>query len=94
MVEYPQWVANIVPVPKKDGKDAGAMYQRVIFNLFHDMMHKEVKVYMDDMIVKSRTLDLHVNDLQKLFKRLRKYKLRLNLAKCTFGVKTRSYSNS
>ncbi|RDX70659.1 Tf2-6, partial [Mucuna pruriens] len=45
--------------------------------LFHDMMHKEVEVYMDDMIMKSRTPDQHVEDLRKL----------LNLAKCTFGVK-------
>ncbi|RDX88542.1 putative protein K02A2.6, partial [Mucuna pruriens] len=56
--------------------------------LFHDMMHKEVEVYVDDMIAKSRTSDQHLNDLQKLFERLQKYKLRLNSAKCTFGVKT------
>ncbi|RDX70003.1 Gypsy retrotransposon integrase-like protein 1, partial [Mucuna pruriens] len=57
--------------------------------LFHDMMHKEVKVYVDNMIAKSRTPDQHVNDLRKLFERLQKYKLRLNPAKCTFGVKTK-----
>ncbi|RDX88537.1 putative protein K02A2.6, partial [Mucuna pruriens] len=56
--------------------------------LFHDMMHKEVEVYVDDMIAKSRTSDQHLNDLQKLFERLQKYKLRLNSAKYTFGVKT------
>ncbi|RDY10539.1 Retrovirus-related Pol polyprotein from transposon 17.6, partial [Mucuna pruriens] len=60
---------------------------RAMVTVFHDMMHKEVEVYMDDMITKSRTLDQHVNDLQKLFERLQKYKLRLNPAKCTYGVK-------
>jgi len=33
-------------------KNAGATYQRAMVALFHDMMHKEIKVYMDDMIAK------------------------------------------
>ncbi|XP_017420393.2 uncharacterized protein LOC108330418 [Vigna angularis] len=165
VARYPQWVANIVPVPKKDGKvrmcidyhdlnhaspkdnfplphidtlvdntakfslfsfmdgfsgynqikmapedmekttfitlwgtfcykvmsfglkNAGATYQRAMVALFHDMMHKEIEVYVDDMIVKSESEEEHVLNLRKLFERLRKYKLRLNPAKCTFGVK-------
>nr|XP_027190985.1 protein NYNRIN-like [Cicer arietinum] len=166
VAKYPQWVANIVPVPKKDGKvrmcvdyrdlnkaspkddfplphidvlvdstaqyslfsfmdgfsgynqikmapedmekttfitqwgtfcykvmpfglkNAGATYQRAMVTLFHDMMHKEIEVYVDDMIAKSRTEEDHVVNLQKLFERLRKFKLRLNPAKCTFGVRS------
>ncbi|RDY11352.1 Retrovirus-related Pol polyprotein from transposon 17.6, partial [Mucuna pruriens] len=57
-------------------KNAKVTYQRAMVALFHDMMHKEVEVYVDDMIAKSRTLDQHMEDLKKLFKRLRKYKLR------------------
>lgn len=34
-------------------KNAGATYQRAMTTLFHDMIHKEMKVYVDDMIVKS-----------------------------------------
>ena len=56
--------------------------------LFHDMMHKEIEVYVDDMIAKSKTEEEHLVNLRKLFKWLRKYRLRLNLAKCTFGVKS------
>ncbi|XP_052734034.1 uncharacterized protein LOC108321519 [Vigna angularis] len=166
VAKYPQWVANIVPVPKKDGKvrmcvdyrdlnraspkdnfplphidtlvdntakyslfsfmdgfsgynqikmapedmekttfitlwgtfcykvmsfglkNAGATYQRAMVTLFHDMMHKEIEVYVDDMIAKSESEEEHVLNLKKLFERLRKYKLRLNPAKCTFGVKS------
>ncbi|RDY14326.1 Retrovirus-related Pol polyprotein from transposon 17.6, partial [Mucuna pruriens] len=44
---------------------------------------------MDDMITKSKTLGQHIDDLGKLFERLRKYRLKLNPAKCTFGVGTR-----
>ncbi|GAU40233.1 hypothetical protein TSUD_219430 [Trifolium subterraneum] len=164
--EYPQWLANIVPVPKKDGKvrmcvdyrdlnkaspkddfplphidvlvdntakskvfsfmdgfsrynqikmavedrektafitpwgtfcykvmpfgltNAGATYQRGMTTLFHDMMHKEIEVYVDDMIVKSGTEEDHVEYLLKMFQRLRKYRLRLNPNKCTFGVRS------
>ena len=57
--------------------------------LFHDMMHKEIEVYVDDMIVKSRTEEEHVEYLLKLFQHLRKYKLRLNPNKCTYGVRSR-----
>jgi hypothetical protein len=71
-----------------DLKNAGATYQRANVTLFHDMMHKEIKVYVDDIIAKSRRGEDHVNILRKLFKRLRKYELKLNPAKCSFGVKS------
>ena len=69
-------------------KNAGATYRRAMVALFHDMIHKEIEVYMDDMISKSRTKEEHLVNLRKLFERLRKYQLRLNPAKCTFGVKS------
>ena len=56
--------------------------------LFHDMMHREIEVYVDDMIAKSKTKEGHLVNIQKLFERLRKYQLRLNPAKCTFRVKS------
>jgi len=56
--------------------------------LFQDMMHREIEVYVDDMIAKSKTEEEHLVNLRKLFERLRKYRLRLNPAKCTFGVKS------
>ncbi|XP_040944206.1 uncharacterized protein [Gossypium hirsutum] len=65
-----------------------ATYQRAMVTLFHDMMHKELEVYVDDMIAKSKTEEEHVQVLKKLFMRLRKFQLKLNLAKCTFGVRS------
>jgi hypothetical protein len=69
-------------------KNVGATYQRAMVTLFHDMMHKEIEVYMDDMTAKSEEEESHVQILKELFERLRKYKLRLNHAKCSFGVKS------
>ncbi|KAA3479499.1 RNA-directed DNA polymerase (Reverse transcriptase), Ribonuclease H-like protein [Gossypium australe] len=54
--------------------------------LFHDMMHKEIEVYVDYMIAKYQTEKEHVKVLGRLFLRLRKFQLKLNPAKCTFGV--------
>jgi hypothetical protein len=67
-------------------KNVGAIYQRMATALLHDMMHKEVEVYLEDMIIKSVTRGEHIINLRKFFERIKKYKLRLNLNKCTFRV--------
>jgi ribonuclease HI len=67
-------------------KNVGATYQRAMVTFFHDMIHHEIEVYVDDMIAKSRTAPDHLTDLRKLFQRLKKYQLRLNPNKCAFGV--------
>ena len=167
VVNYPEWLANVVPVPKKDGKvricvdfqdlnkanpkddfllphidilvnntaglallsfmdgfsgynqikiapedmektsfiapqgtycykimpfglkNAGATYQLAATTLLHDLIHKEVEVYVDDMIVKSKDREGHIPALQKFFERIQFYKLRLNPKKSTFGVTSR-----
>ena len=52
------------------------------------MMHNEIEVHVDDMIVKSKNREGHMTNLRKFFERIKEYKLRLNLQKCTFGVTT------
>ncbi|WKA12989.1 hypothetical protein VitviT2T_030330 [Vitis vinifera] len=67
-------------------KNAGATYQRAATTLFHDIMHRDVEVYVDDMIVKSRGRSDHLAALERFFERIRQFRLRLNPKKCTFGV--------
>ena len=67
-------------------KNVGATYQRVATTLFHDMMHRNVEVYVNDMIMKSRGIANHLTTLERFFERIRKFKLRLNPKKCTIGV--------
>ncbi|XP_015057590.1 uncharacterized protein LOC107003834 [Solanum pennellii] len=67
-------------------KNAGATYMRAMTTMFHDMMHREIEVYVDDVIIKSKKQSNHVKDLRRFFERLRKYNLKLNPAKCVFGV--------
>ncbi|XP_070006270.1 uncharacterized protein [Nicotiana sylvestris] len=70
-------------------KDAGDTYMRVMTTIFHDMIHKEIEVYLDDIIIKSKRATNHMEDLRKFFNRLRRYDLKLNPAKCAFGFPSR-----
>ncbi|XP_055830762.1 uncharacterized protein LOC129899766 [Solanum dulcamara] len=67
-------------------KNAGATYMRAMTTIFHDIIHKEIEVYVDDVIIKSQKSSNHLTDLKKFFDRLRRYNLKLNPAKCAFGV--------
>jgi hypothetical protein len=69
-------------------KNAGATYQRTMTAMFHDMMHREIEDYVDDIVVKSKKRENHLAVLQKVFERCRLYKLKMNPLKCAFGVST------
>ena len=67
-------------------KNVGATYQRFMNQMFHDQIGKNVEVYIDDMLVKSKKEDDHLKDLEETFNTLRKYQMKLNPSKCVFGV--------
>ena len=54
--------------------------------MFEPQLGKNIEVYIDDMVVKSRVVSEHVGDLRNIFEILREHKLRLNASKCSFGV--------
>uniref|UniRef100_A0A2N9IE29 Integrase catalytic domain-containing protein n=1 Tax=Fagus sylvatica TaxID=28930 RepID=A0A2N9IE29_FAGSY len=67
-------------------KNAGAIYQRAMTAMFHDMMHREIEDYIDDIVVKSKMRKDHFGILKKVFERCQLYKLKMNPLKCAFGV--------
>ena len=67
-------------------KNAGSTYQRMMTRMFESQLGKNIKIYIDDMVVKSKVVSKHLEDLGTIFEILRKYKLRLNASKCSFGV--------
>ena len=67
-------------------KNAGPTYMRAMTTIFHDMIHEEIEVYVDDVIIKSRESSDYLMHLEKFFDRLHRYDLKLNPAKCAFGV--------
>ena len=54
--------------------------------MFEPLLGKNIEVYIDDMVVKSKAESEHTNDLGNIFEILRRHKLRLNASKCSFGV--------
>ena len=67
-------------------KNVGATYQRMITRMFKPKLRKNIEIYIDDMVVKSKLESEHANDLGNIFEILRRHKLRLNASKCSFGI--------
>ena len=67
-------------------KNAGSTYQRMMTRMFESQLGKNIEIYIDNMVVKSKMVLEHLGDLRVIFEILRKYKLRLNASKCSFDV--------
>jgi len=67
-------------------KNVGSTYQSMMIRMSKPQLSKNIEVYIDDMVVKSKVVSEHVGDLENIFEVLRKHKLRLNASKCSFGV--------
>ena len=67
-------------------KNAGSTYQRMMTRIFEPQLGKNIEIYIDDIVVKSKVVSEHLGDLENIFEILRKHKLRLNASKCSFGV--------
>ncbi|CAJ2673127.1 unnamed protein product [Trifolium pratense] len=83
MTESGNYYYNVMPFGLKN---AGATYQRMMNKVFRGQIGDMLEVYMDDMIVKSPEELDHVVHLRKVFEQARKYNMRFNPEKCTFGV--------
>ena len=67
-------------------KNVGFTYQRMMTRMFESQLGKNIEMYIDDMVVKSKVESEHIGDLGNIFEILRKHKLCLNATKCSFGV--------
>ena len=67
-------------------KNAETTYQRLVNKMFSQQIDRNMEVYVDDMLVKSKEELTHLDDLKETFATLKKYQMRLNLNKCVFGV--------
>ena len=67
-------------------KNAGATYQRLVNRMFQKQIGVNMEVYIYDMLVKSTTAELHIAHLSEAFQIRRNYNMKLNPAKCAFGV--------
>nr|KYP35142.1 Retrovirus-related Pol polyprotein from transposon 17.6 [Cajanus cajan] len=67
-------------------RNAGATYQRLMDKIFRRQIGTCFEVYVDDMVIKSTSAGDHLKDLVTIFEEVRRHHMRLNPAKCTFGV--------
>ncbi|GJU25867.1 reverse transcriptase domain-containing protein [Tanacetum coccineum] len=67
-------------------KNAEATYQRLVDKAFHKQIGRNLKVYVDDLVIKSRTEHEMIRDIEETVKTLREINMKLNPKKCTFGI--------
>ena len=67
-------------------KNVGSTYQWMMTRMFEPQLGKSIEIYVDDIVVKSKVVSEHVEDLRVIFNILMKHNLRLNASKCSFGV--------
>lgn len=66
-------------------KNVGATYQRLVNRVFKEQIGHNMEVCIDDMLIKSCASRNHVDDLET-FIIMCKYQIKLNPAKCAFGI--------
>ncbi|GJS19662.1 reverse transcriptase domain-containing protein [Tanacetum coccineum] len=67
-------------------KNAGATYQHLVDKAFQKQIGRNLEVYVDDLVIKSRTEHEIIRDMEETFKTLREINMKLNLKKCTFEI--------
>ena len=67
-------------------KNVGATYQRLVNKMFNKQIGRNMEVYVDDMLIKSKEELAHLDDFRETFATLKQYQMKLNPSKCVFGV--------
>ena len=74
---------KVMPFGLKNGR---ATYQRLVNKMFNKQINRNMEVYVDDMLVKSKEELAHLDDLRETFATLKQYQMKLNPGKCVFGM--------
>ena len=72
-------------------KNADTSYQRLMTKIFKPLINQIVEVYIDDIVVKSKTWIEHIQHLEKVFRLMRAYNIKLNPSKCAFSINARKF---
>jgi hypothetical protein len=67
-------------------KNAGTTFQRLMRKALGAQMGRNAKAYIDDIVVKTHESHTFIENLEETFTNLRKVNIKLNPAKCAFGV--------
>ncbi|GJV88298.1 reverse transcriptase domain-containing protein [Tanacetum coccineum] len=72
-------------------KNVKATYQRLVDKAFQKQIGGNLEVYVDDLVIKSRTEQEIIRDIKETFRTLREINMKLNPKKCTFGVEEAAF---
>ncbi|PKA57232.1 RNA-directed DNA polymerase like [Apostasia shenzhenica] len=88
ITDYDTYCYKVMPFGLKN---ASATYQRMIDAVFKGQRGRNLEAYVDDILVKSKTLTENLSDLRETLDTLRRYNLKLKPAKCTFGAASEKF---
>lgn len=71
--------------------NAPPTFMRAMHNIFHDLLDNSVILYLDDILIFSRSVEEHLSHLRKVFEKLREHKLYAKLTKCKFSLSKISF---
>ncbi|GAA0138842.1 hypothetical protein LIER_00508 [Lithospermum erythrorhizon] len=83
ITEYGLYCGTVMPFGLKNAEET---YQRMVNCIFSDQIGRNMEIYMDDMLVKSKKHGEHLENLEETLMKLRESQLRINPEKCSFGV--------
>lgn len=72
-------------------RNAGATYQWMMNKNLKRQIRRNVEAYVDNMVVKTKQGNSHLDDLWEIFSTLLEYDLKFNPTKCTFSLKFRKF---
>jgi hypothetical protein len=67
-------------------KNVGATYQRIMQKCLATQIGKNVQVYIDDVVITTKSESSLLDDLREMFDNLNRFRIKLNPTKCSFGV--------
>ena len=72
-------------------KSSPATFQRAMSTVFSDILHSQLLVYLDDLVIHSCDFDQHLDRLRNVFARLQFYNLKVKPRKCKFARRRTEY---
>lgn len=71
-------------------KNTGATYLKLSNRIIQGQIGMTTEIYIDDMVLKSKKITSHLVDLEDIFLVDKQFNMKLNPAKCVFGVREES----
>lgn len=66
--------------------NVGVTFQRAMDVVFKELTNKIILIYLDDLIVFSKSKDDHFDHLEMVFQKCQEFRISLNPKKCVFRV--------